>query len=144
MTQEESGDENNVKRGSYSYTDPDGVTRVVSYVADAEGFHVKVETNEPGTKTSYPADAEIVSTAPDTTGSDAPAPAPARAPAPKPAVAKPVAVLHTPVHVVSAVQAANPYTIHAAPISYATVHKTAPVTLTLSHAPLTYTLGRSG
>lgn len=65
MTQEESGDENNVKTGSYSYADADGINRVVRYVADATGFHVKIETNEPGTKTSSPADAEIISSAPE-------------------------------------------------------------------------------
>ncbi|CAN7996632.1 unnamed protein product [Ixodes hexagonus] len=61
ITREESGDANNVKTGSYSYIDPAGVQRTVKYVADAEGFHVTVETNEPGTKSSNPADAQIVS-----------------------------------------------------------------------------------
>ncbi|CAN8021235.1 unnamed protein product, partial [Ixodes persulcatus] len=63
MTRQETGDEFNNKVGSYSYVDAFGVTRVVKYVADATGFHPTVETNEPGTKTSVPADAPFFSTA---------------------------------------------------------------------------------
>lgn len=73
MTREETGDDHNGKIGSYSYTDADGMTRIVRYVADAEGFHVKIETNEPGTKSSNPADAEILSTAPEVVADAAPA-----------------------------------------------------------------------
>lgn len=36
-------------RGSYSYTDPDGVFRVVDYTADENGYTANVRTNEPGT-----------------------------------------------------------------------------------------------
>ncbi|CAN7940089.1 unnamed protein product, partial [Ixodes hexagonus] len=53
----EQGDVNNVKTGSYGYTDANGIFRRVKYVADADGFHVKVETNEPGTKAGITADA---------------------------------------------------------------------------------------
>ncbi|CAN7996869.1 unnamed protein product, partial [Ixodes pacificus] len=63
MTRQETGDEFNNKVGSYSYVDALGVSRVVKYVADATGFHPTVETNEPGTKTSAPADAPFFSTA---------------------------------------------------------------------------------
>ncbi|CAN8021221.1 unnamed protein product, partial [Ixodes persulcatus] len=63
MTRQETGDEFNNKVGSYSYVDALGVSRVVKYVADATGFHPTVETNEPGTKTSVPADAPFFSTA---------------------------------------------------------------------------------
>ncbi|EEC01723.1 cuticle protein, putative [Ixodes scapularis] len=63
MTREETGDEFNNKVGSYGYVDAFGVTRLVKYVADATGFHPTVETNEPGTKTSTPADAPFFSTA---------------------------------------------------------------------------------
>ncbi|CAN7996596.1 unnamed protein product, partial [Ixodes hexagonus] len=153
QTHEETGDENNNKVGSYSYTDPTGVQRTVRYTADATGFHVVVETNEPGTETHYPADAQIISSA----AKVAPPPNPPRAQARPVAVhavhAAPVAVhavhaVHTPVtlHAVHstpvtlhAVHAA-PFTLHAAPISYATAHHVTPI---FSHAPLTYTLGRA-
>ncbi|KAL3261103.1 hypothetical protein MRX96_046190 [Rhipicephalus microplus] len=62
-TREETSDENNNKVGSYSYVDANGISRTVRYVADAEGFHVTIETNEPGTRTSNPAQAQITSTA---------------------------------------------------------------------------------
>ncbi|CAN7996628.1 unnamed protein product, partial [Ixodes hexagonus] len=142
ISQEETGDENNNKVGSYSYTDPDGVHRTVKYVADADGFRVTVETNEPGTKTSNPADAQIVSSASDDSSSAAPAPVKAA-----PVVVKtyqqaaPItvhAVHATPV--VHAIHAA-PFALHAAPVSYATAHHVTPVVL--AHAPLTYTLGRA-
>ncbi|KAM7301561.1 putative cuticular protein [Ixodes scapularis] len=63
MTRQETGDECNNKVGSYSYVDAFGVSRVVKYVADATGFHPIVETKEPGSKTSVPADAPFFSTA---------------------------------------------------------------------------------
>ncbi|EEC10836.1 cuticle protein, putative [Ixodes scapularis] len=63
MTRQETGDEFNNKAGSYSYVDAFGVSRVVKYVPDATGFHLIVETSEPGTKTSVPADAPFFSTA---------------------------------------------------------------------------------
>ncbi|CAN8028784.1 hypothetical protein HPB47_013399 [Ixodes persulcatus] len=53
----EQGDVNNVKTGSYGYTDANGIFRSVKYVADAEGFRAKVETNEPGTRAGTTADA---------------------------------------------------------------------------------------
>ncbi|EEC06412.1 conserved hypothetical protein [Ixodes scapularis] len=63
MTRQETGDEFNNKVASYSYVDALGVTRLVKYVADASGFHPTIETNEPGTKTSAPADAAFFSSA---------------------------------------------------------------------------------
>uniref|UniRef100_V5GEJ0 Putative cuticle protein n=1 Tax=Ixodes ricinus TaxID=34613 RepID=V5GEJ0_IXORI len=63
LTRQETGDEFNGKVGSYSYTDAAGVHRTVNYVADAAGFRATVDTNEPGTKTSEPADAATVSAA---------------------------------------------------------------------------------
>ncbi|CAN8021247.1 unnamed protein product, partial [Ixodes persulcatus] len=64
LTQSETGDEDNVKRGSYSYSDANGLYRVVNYIADKDGFRVTIDTNEPGTKTSSPADVQINSQAP--------------------------------------------------------------------------------
>ncbi|KAH9370296.1 hypothetical protein HPB48_007367 [Haemaphysalis longicornis] len=81
LTREETGDENNYKVGSYSYVDATGITRTVRYTADATGFHATVETNEPGTKTSSPADALYSSSAVEV------------APAPTPVVAKPVTIV---------------------------------------------------
>ncbi|CAN7996841.1 unnamed protein product, partial [Ixodes pacificus] len=84
LTRQETGDENNGKVGSYSYVDPNGVTRTVKYVADQDGFRVKIETNEPGTRTSSPANAPYESSwvAP-------PNPAPERTAERIPASAKP-------------------------------------------------------
>ncbi|KAH9370298.1 hypothetical protein HPB48_007365 [Haemaphysalis longicornis] len=62
------------------YTDATGVTRTVKYTADADGFHATVETNEPGTKSSSPADVLYTSSAVEV------------APAPAPVAAKPVTV----------------------------------------------------
>ncbi|KAM7301806.1 cuticle protein 10.9-like [Ixodes scapularis] len=118
MTRQETGDEFNNKVGSYSYVDAFGVTRVVKYVADATGFHPTVETNEPGTKTSVPADAPFFSSAVE---------------GPHPVVVKaaPVAAVHA-VHAapvaVRAVHAAP--VVHAAPFAYA------------HHAPLAYGLAK--
>ncbi|KAM7301805.1 cuticle protein 10.9-like [Ixodes scapularis] len=118
MTRQETGDEFNNKVGSYSYVDAFGVTRLVKYVADATGFHPTVETNEPGTKTSVPADAPFFSSAVE---------------GPHPVVVKaaPVAAVHA-VHAapvaVRAVHAAP--VVHAAPFAYA------------HHAPLAYGLAK--
>lgn len=162
QTHEETGDENNNKVGSYSYTDPTGIQRTVKYTADATGFHVTVETNEPGTETHYPADAQIISSAPKYAAPPSPPRPQARPVAVHTVHAAPVAVhtvhaapvavhavhsspiqLHavhsTPV-TLHAVHAA-PLTLHAAPITYGTAHHVTPVTL--SHGPLTYTLGRA-
>ncbi|KAL1421404.1 hypothetical protein MTO96_004097 [Rhipicephalus appendiculatus] len=149
LTREESGDANNNKVGSYSYTDASGITRTVKYTADAEGFHATVETNEPGTKSSNPADALYTSAAVEVV------PAPAAPVVAKPVVAsvKPVVVQAAPAPVtVHAVQAVHPaqfavhavhpaqYAVHAAPFAYATGHHVAPLTL-VHQAP--FTIGKA-
>jgi len=48
MRREESKDDKGVVRGSYSYTDPFGIFRVVEYIADENGFRASIRTNEPG------------------------------------------------------------------------------------------------
>lgn len=48
-SREETSDESGAVRGSYSYTDPDGVFRTVEYIADQDGYRATVKTNEPGT-----------------------------------------------------------------------------------------------
>ncbi|XP_037280960.1 cuticle protein 16.8 [Rhipicephalus microplus] len=52
-------------RGSYGYTDKDGLFRIVEYIADENGFRAMIKTNEPGTKTGGSADAPVESSAPD-------------------------------------------------------------------------------
>ncbi|XP_075722941.1 uncharacterized protein LOC119177910 [Rhipicephalus microplus] len=52
----EQGDANNVKTGSYGYTDVYGLYRRVNYIADANGFRATVDTNEPGTAPGASAD----------------------------------------------------------------------------------------
>ena len=55
--------ENGVVTGQYSFTTPEGYTRLVKYVSDENGFRAEVDTNEPGTATSAPADAVYRSSA---------------------------------------------------------------------------------
>ena len=64
MTRQESGDGAGTVRGSYSYRDANGMARIVNYIADHNGFRAEIQTNEPGTLTSAPADAAIVSSNP--------------------------------------------------------------------------------
>ncbi|XP_076317534.1 uncharacterized protein LOC143229288 [Tachypleus tridentatus] len=52
------------KKGSYSYVDPYGVSRIVEYVADQYGFRANVKTNEPGTANQSPADVGVYSNEP--------------------------------------------------------------------------------
>lgn len=48
QSRQESKDENGVVTGSYSYADPNGIFRVVEYIADKDGFRASIRTNEPG------------------------------------------------------------------------------------------------
>ncbi|KAL1421402.1 hypothetical protein MTO96_004095 [Rhipicephalus appendiculatus] len=136
MTREETSDENNYKVGSYSYTDANGLSRTVRYVADAEGFHVTIETNEPGTRTSNPADAQITSTAVEPPPQAAPVAVQALHGAPG-AVAVhsgPTAVtLHAApaddvaLHAHPVAVHAAPVTLHAAPVSFGTTQHAVPL-----------------
>lgn len=65
LSQTENGDSNNVKTGTYSYSEATGIFRNVNYIADKDGFRVTIDTNEPGTKSSAPADVVINSQATD-------------------------------------------------------------------------------
>nr|XP_037281333.1 calphotin-like [Rhipicephalus microplus] len=111
---EETGDAYGNKYGSYGLTDADGRVRIVKYVADANGFRVIVNTNEPGTAPSTPAAASInvpqepVVPAPVATAAAAPVATVVAAPAP---------VVNTIVPAASAVSAAeaNVATVVAAP-----------------------------
>ncbi|XP_040357390.2 cuticle protein 16.8-like [Ixodes scapularis] len=143
LTRQETGDEFNGKVGSYSYTDADGVHRTVNYIADAAGFRATVDTNEPGTKTSEPADAATVSAA-----VEGPHPDVVKAVRPVPVVVKAV---HPAPITVQAVHA-SPVTlqaVHAGPVAYAKqaapvlyAQHAAPVAYSVGHAPLTYTLAK--
>ncbi|CAN7996849.1 unnamed protein product [Ixodes pacificus] len=116
MTRQETGDALNNKVGSYSYVDAHGVARTVNYVADALGFRATVETNEPGTKTSAPADAPTYSSAVEIA-----APVVVKAVHPAPVVVK---------------------AVHPAPVAY--THRVAPLAYsTVARAPLGYTLGHA-
>ncbi|KAM7301834.1 cuticle protein 10.9-like [Ixodes scapularis] len=121
IAHEESADANNARVGSYTYSDASGIARTVKYTADATGFHATVETNEPGTKSSAPADVQYASSA-----VEGPAPVAVKA---APVVVKTVHAAPV-VHAVHAVHAA-PVAFHAAPVSFA-----------VAHAPLTYTLAK--
>ncbi|CAN8021220.1 unnamed protein product, partial [Ixodes persulcatus] len=114
MTRHETGDEFNNKVGSYSYVDALGVARTVNYVADAAGFRVNVDTNEPGTKTSTPAHAQFLSSAVE---------------GPHPVLVKAV---HAAPVAVPAVHGAP--VVHAAPFAYA--RHAAPLAYNFGHARL--------
>ncbi|XP_027200856.2 cuticle protein 10.9-like [Dermatophagoides pteronyssinus] len=61
---QEQGDEQGRVTGQYSFQNPQtGIYRIVSYTSDENGFNARVETNEPGTITSNPANVEIISAA---------------------------------------------------------------------------------
>lgn len=64
MTRQEQQDESGRVTGSYTIADVDGRQRVVNYVADENGFRADVQTNEPGTIDSAPADVIIRSPEP--------------------------------------------------------------------------------
>ncbi|OTF69194.1 hypothetical protein BLA29_008079, partial [Euroglyphus maynei] len=49
--------ENGVVTGQYSFTTPEGYSRIVKYISDENGFRAEVDTNEPGTASSAPAGA---------------------------------------------------------------------------------------
>ncbi|XP_035218441.1 glycine-rich cell wall structural protein 1.8-like [Stegodyphus dumicola] len=55
----EKGDSSGNVRGSYGYTDQQGLYRVVEYVAGPQGFQADVKTNEPGTDNKSPADVNM-------------------------------------------------------------------------------------
>lgn len=63
LGRQESGDQSGTVTGEYTLSDANGIARIVKYVADASGFHATVQTNEPGTLTSNPADVQIQSSA---------------------------------------------------------------------------------
>lgn len=59
QSREENSDANGYKRGSYGYTDANGIYRKVDYVADDHGFRASISTNEPGTSSSDSADVHM-------------------------------------------------------------------------------------
>ncbi|GBL75720.1 hypothetical protein AVEN_155024-1 [Araneus ventricosus] len=61
---EENKNEDGVVRGSYGYRDSLGLYRHVSYVADADGFHAVLRTNEPGIGNKNSADVAVVAQSP--------------------------------------------------------------------------------
>lgn len=102
--------------------DADGHSRTVNYVADAAGFRATVETNEPGTKTSAPADTQYFSSS-----------AEVRPAAVAPAVPAAQFVLQKPL-VVPGVAA--PVIVRPLPVAYAT--KPAAPIYDFGQAPLAY------
>ncbi|GBO04963.1 hypothetical protein AVEN_92841-1 [Araneus ventricosus] len=61
----EEADASGTVRGSYGYTDVQGLYRVVDYIADASGFRASIRTNEPGTDgKESPADVQMTAEPP--------------------------------------------------------------------------------
>ena len=58
---QEQGDSSGNVKGTYGYTDNQGLYRVVEYMSGPGGFQADVKTNEPGTKPGHenPADVTI-------------------------------------------------------------------------------------
>ncbi|XP_077539960.1 uncharacterized protein LOC144152540 [Haemaphysalis longicornis] len=63
-SRQEVADGNGAVQGAYTITTSEGTQRKVKYAADAGGFRAVVDTNEPGTETSSPADAAFRSSQP--------------------------------------------------------------------------------
>lgn len=61
----ESGDVNGVVRGQYTLQGADGSSRIVDYVADANGFRAQVNTNEAGTESKGAAGVQVKSSQPE-------------------------------------------------------------------------------
>ncbi|XP_022645465.1 uncharacterized protein LOC111243734 [Varroa destructor] len=57
----ESGNAYGGVTGSYGLVDADGRQRIVTYVADANGFRASIKTNEPGTVPNWPVIADLSS-----------------------------------------------------------------------------------
>ncbi|GBM67603.1 hypothetical protein AVEN_44751-1 [Araneus ventricosus] len=56
----EEADASGTVRGSYGYTDVQGLYRAVDYIADASGYRASIRTNEPGTDgKESPADVQM-------------------------------------------------------------------------------------
>lgn len=55
----EKGYANGTREGSYGYTTRNGLIRIVTYVADHNGYRAKLLTNEPGVGTANPANVNI-------------------------------------------------------------------------------------
>lgn len=55
----ESSDGSGNVKGSYGYTNVDGLGRQLTYMADDSGFRAVIKTNEPGTDNKNPADVQI-------------------------------------------------------------------------------------
>jgi len=63
-SRDEVSDGTGVVRGSYSILGDDGIKRIVTYIADENGFRAKVQTNEPGTESKSPANVVFESSQP--------------------------------------------------------------------------------
>ncbi|XP_064454837.1 cuticle protein 16.8-like [Ornithodoros turicata] len=104
QTRQETSDLNNVRSGSYGYSEANGLYRQVNYIADAAGFRATIHTNEPGTAGGHTA-AAVYDAAPVASAPVLKAPykaAVAAAPVPvasyhQPAYARPVAPVAAPV-----------------------------------------------
>ncbi|KAH9497034.1 hypothetical protein DERF_013047 [Dermatophagoides farinae] len=55
LARQETADERGVVQGTYTYSDANGLTRTVQYIADDDGFRANIVSNEPGLTNSAPA-----------------------------------------------------------------------------------------
>ncbi|XP_015907678.1 cuticle protein 14-like [Parasteatoda tepidariorum] len=55
----EKGYANGTRTGSYGYTTRNGLIRIVTYIADKDGYRAEVLTNEPGVGTQQPSNVTI-------------------------------------------------------------------------------------
>lgn len=60
----EESDERGVVRGTYGYTDANGLYRFVDYVADHNGFKANIRSNEPGVGDAHAADITLAAEEP--------------------------------------------------------------------------------
>ncbi|GFU25750.1 cuticle protein 14 isoform b [Nephila pilipes] len=55
----ERGFTNGTRTGSYGYTTRNGLIRIVTYVADQDGYRAELLTNEPGVSSAQPANVTV-------------------------------------------------------------------------------------
>ncbi|XP_067120377.1 ras-associated and pleckstrin homology domains-containing protein 1-like [Centruroides vittatus] len=55
----EDGNKDGVVRGSYGFRTPNGIFRVVDYIADSLGFRAKIRSNEPGISNRHPTGVKV-------------------------------------------------------------------------------------
>ncbi|XP_076370362.1 cuticle protein 16.8-like [Tachypleus tridentatus] len=142
QSRHEEADGTGVVRGSYGYTDVYGIYRQVEYVADADGYHAVVKTNEPGTANANPANVEVSAEETPVSQPVPPASVPKSvSPVSYPVVSAPTSIHQRPLSLLHQAYSYNPV-FYSHPVPYAPEAKILAPTYVPSY-PATTTTGRS-